>query len=305
MMENADSHPSLSILIPVYNQDVRALVADLHQSASAWGGHFEIRVADDGSAPETRRMNASISSLPGVAYREMPHNVGRSAIRNALISWARYPYLILMDADSAVVRPDYVSAYMREVVPDTVICGGRTYAPERPSDPSLHLHWRYGRRREQRTAAQRNAKPWHGFQTNNYLIPADIAKQLPFDEQLVGYGHEDSLFGLRLQESNIAVHHIDNPLCHLGLERADVFLDKHSQAINNLTRLYHRGIILPVRLMDIWIHLHALGLAGPTRTISALLTPLLKKNLMSSRPSLYAFDLYRLGQLLERSRNPL
>ena len=51
----------LSILIPVFNYDVRRLVGDLHRQLSGMKIEYEIRVYDDCSTNETlKKGNASI-----------------------------------------------------------------------------------------------------------------------------------------------------------------------------------------------------------------------------------------------------
>ena len=291
--------PRASILVPVYNQDVRHLVASLHQSALLWGGDFEIRVYDDGSTEAFRNLNASAMLLPGVESRVFPQNRGRAAIRNALINDARFEALVLLDADSELVNPDYIGLYMNAWDGEQVLCGGRAYDPKKPSDAAFFLHWRYGCRREARPAEQRNERPWFGFQTNNFVIPRKIARQVPFDYSLVKYGHEDTLFGLHLQQAGVPIEHIDNPLIHTGLERSDVFLLKHRQAIENLVSLYHRGTILSTRLMDAFLTVHSLGLQRFAGVVCRLTRSLQLANLRSRHPSLLLFDIYRLGLMLE------
>lgn len=286
---------SLSILIPVYNCDVRQLVADLHQSALAWGGKFEIVVADDGSAHPL--VNAEIERLEHVRFHALPENVGRARIRNKLIAAAHYQALLLLDADARLVSRGYISKYMEHWDQQSVVCGGRVYAMQQPENPDLQLHWRYGREREQQSAKKRDTNPWHGFQTNNYLVPAEVARRLPFENRLSGYGHEDTLFGLRLREANIPVVHIDNPLMHIGLENAEVFVAKHRQAVRNLLLLESQGFVLPTRLMRVCGHLQSAHQI--IRSMYRLTKAWMLRNLMSRNPSLLVFDLYRLGYLIE------
>ena len=78
---------SLSILLPTYNCICTALVGELQRQCVAEGADFEIIVADDAS-PDKRFIaeNRAIARLDGVRYIEREHNVGRSAIRNYLVS---------------------------------------------------------------------------------------------------------------------------------------------------------------------------------------------------------------------------
>lgn len=289
----------LSILIPTYNYDISALVQELQRQALAWGGTFEIRCYDDGSREEIKANNRAVGEMAGVIYRELPENLGRVEIRNLLAREARYEALLFMDADSWPVRGDYVQQYMAHWDAKSVLCGGRVYGEAPPDDPALYLHWKYGRSREQKTAEERNRQPYHGFQTNNFLMPASVALALPFEEKLKQYGHEDTLFGKWLQERGVPVVHLDNPLEHTGLEPVEVFLRKHRQAVENLHQLYQEGIMLPTRLMNAYLNIYSWGVRRPVLALYRGVRKGIERNLRSARPSLLLFDFYRLGMLLD------
>lgn len=68
--------------------------------------------------------------------------------------------------------------------------------------------------------------------------------QLPFDESIVTYGFEDTLWANQLSKHNIKMLHIDNPIIHQGLEKNSVFLSKTKWAIENLVELNVKGIVL-------------------------------------------------------------
>lgn len=118
----------LSILIPIFNFDVRPLVSDLHGQCEAAGIGYEILCFDDGSTPEFKQKNKEIWKRPNVIYREMPKNLGRSAIRNALGKAARFEYLLFMDCDSRVVSPDFIQKYL-----DALKLGGNFKLPPNSS----------------------------------------------------------------------------------------------------------------------------------------------------------------------------
>ena len=69
---------SLSILIPVYDRDVRELLTSLVAMRHDWSGPLEILLLDDASGEEFRALNRELGSWPSVTYRELPHNVGRA-----------------------------------------------------------------------------------------------------------------------------------------------------------------------------------------------------------------------------------
>ena len=102
----------LSILIPVYNFNVTRLVQTLAEQCAATGEAYEIICFDDGSTPEFKAQNQPIQDIKHIDYQELPKNLGRSAIRNALGQAAQYPYLLFMDCDSEVVSKDYINNYL-------------------------------------------------------------------------------------------------------------------------------------------------------------------------------------------------
>ncbi|RMG84431.1 MAG: glycosyltransferase [Bacteroidetes bacterium] len=292
----------LSILIPVFNFDIQNLVAELHEQCVRASIDFEIYCLDDGSHAGFRRRNAGISALSGVIYAEMPQNVGRSKIRNELARRARFDYLIFMDCDARVVSADYIQNYLSALpdprqTPKFVLCGGRTYSPVPPEDPALRLHWKYGSRREQTTAAQRRQHPHHAFMTNNFLIAKQVFADIQFDESLTRYGHEDTAFGLELRRLGIPVFHLDNPLEHIGLEPAPVFLEKSLKALDNLHLLARRDEWIDTRLLHWYRRFRAWHLAPFAGWLFGRLRPAIARQLCSSAPSLVLFDFFKLGYL--------
>lgn len=289
----------LSILIPVYNFDVRALVHELAYQCADAGVPWEIWCVDDGSAPEYKACNREITALPGVRYQELPANIGRAAIRNFLIRKATFPYVLFMDCDSAVVRADYIAHYLQFVHAQAVLCGGRVYAPIPPAERQYLLHWKFGRQREQMAPEARSRRPWHAFMTNNFLAPKAIVERLCFEERIQGYGHEDTLFGMELQAHGIPVIHLNNPLEHKGLEPASEFLRKNDEAMRNLAWLWqYAQTPVQTRLLDLARRLEARHLLRLATRALCLVLPLLRAVLLSPWPSLWALDMYKLAKLL-------
>ena len=100
------------------------------------------------------------------------------------------------------------------------------------------LRWKYGIRKEQRKAAERNKNPHASFSTFNVLIEKGIFSKIRFNEELKQYGHEDTLFAYQLKKAGINILHIDNGLVHEGLETNREFLKKTKLSMENLSRLY-------------------------------------------------------------------
>jgi glycosyltransferase involved in cell wall biosynthesis len=295
----------ISICIPVYNYDVRELVHDLHRQSTATGVAFEILLYDDASVESFKTLNRECTSLPHLYLNELTRNVGRSCIRNLLAKRAKYPWLIFMDCDSECPDGQYISRYISNNGQEGVVCGGRIYRKEPPQDDT-YLHWLFGTKREVRPCADRAKKPNHSFMTNNFMISASIMKKIRFNESLLGYGHEDTLFGLDLLKNNIRIRHIDNPLIHVGLQSSREFLDKTREGTRNLLKVYSivkRDRDLPemVKLLKTWAFLRSLRLCYPAGVILKRFEPVLERNLTGKDPRMLYLDLYKLGLICRQT----
>lgn len=290
----------LSILIPIYNYNVTHLVAELHRQAENAGFVYEICLLDDASSEEFQILNRDLSQKINVRYEELVQNIGRSAIRNRLVEMAKYDYLLFMDCDSGVVMPNYVQTYLEALHPQRLLYGGRTYLPKLPSDPQYLLHWHYGRQREQQDFLERQKNPYHSFMTNNFLIPKSIFSSITFDESLRNYGHEDTLFGMELAKKNIEIQHLNNPLLHLGLESAAVFLSKTKMAVYNLAQLQQQGKRVETRLSQTYSQLARWKLLLVVGWGLKLLRPFIVKHLQRPKMvDLRLLDLYKLDLFIQ------
>jgi glycosyltransferase involved in cell wall biosynthesis len=285
----------LSILIPIHQQEVLTLVRSLLNQAEQAALDFEIICLDDASAPVYLKTNEPLKALKGVRYQMLPQNLGRAAIRNRLADLAEGEYLLFLDCDSLLTAESFLTNYLHHARADQVLCGGTVYQIERPNDRELVLHWTFGREREVRPASQRQKSPHHGFTSNNFLIPKVLFNRIRFDEKILEYGHEDTLFGQTLQKKDIDILHLDNPVLHDGLEPSEVFLAKAEKAIANLNALNARGVFLNTRLEKAKFKLGRVG-QGLVAFLFFFGGEILRKRLIKAlRPSLLLLDLYKLG----------
>lgn len=291
----------LSILIPVYNIDVRPLVTRLLSLQKEADLPVEIRIYEDASSVEFSKLNASMTSIPGLVYRCLPENIGRAKIRNLLAKEAMYDYLLFLDADSAVRSSLFLSKYLANLDREAVIYGGRCYASRPPVDSKLLLHWRVGTERESVRASLRRQKPYLSFMSNNFLINRRLFDKIGFDESIQTYGHEDTVFGLRLKQLGIPLIHLDNPLEHTGLERASVFLEKSRLAAENLYDLKLRYPELDTPLLSWFYRLRSLPMA--VRLLAALQKPFCRLLLCFPQSPLRLFDLFKLSCLALREKS--
>lgn len=290
----------LSILIPSYNFDIRKLVHQLHEQGVLLEIPFEIICVEDASLKQYVELNQSIKLLTFVSYQVLSDNFGRSKIRNYLATQAQYEYLLFMDCDSMPTSKQYLSNYIKQVHPNQLLYGGRSYQQKPPNSPELYFHWYYGTHREQSTAQKRQKNAYQSFMTNNFLIPKKVFENIRFDEALKQYGHEDTLFGLELKQQGIPIQHLDNPLEHIGIELNHVFLKKSEKAIQNLYALHKKhSIEKEIRLLRFFIRTKKLYLHTFISVIYFLLKKIITKNLFSPSPQLILFDFYKLGYLIE------
>lgn len=277
----------LSILIPTYNYDPRPLVAGLLEQLPE-GGEAEVIVGDDGSTPAVQLRAENVR-----VYRPV-HNLGRAGIRNALAREARGEWLLFVDVDAEVTKPNFISTYLAACGQAQVVCGGTGNLPSCPR-PQARLRYDCEVRAEQRlTLARRKAHPYAQFTTFNFMIRRSLFLSIGFDERLKSYGHEDTLFGLELKKRGIHILHIENKLTHLGLEDADEYLRKTETALQSLARMpddMRRNARVSALAMKLErCHLHALA-----RVIYNNVRPRLRANLLGSSPSQLLFAFYKLG----------
>jgi glycosyltransferase involved in cell wall biosynthesis len=297
----------ISILIPVYNCNIVSLVYDLHNQAAAASVPIEIIVLDDCSSELLRDQNKDVNKLANVRFMELEKNIGRASIRNKLAGMATYPTLLFMDCDSKVPDGDYIKRYLPYCGKEIVVCGGRIYRSVPPDEQEMMLRWLYGIKREQLPANVRSKDPYHSFMTNNFLISRSILLQIQFDESLVQYGHEDTLFGFELKNRGIPVIHIQNPLIHTGLEITREFLRKTSEGIENLVLLIAQGKIdregfEDIRILRAYHKINRFGLVNLYLKFYYQFERTILKNLMSINPNLFDFDLYKLAVLSKTIR---
>jgi glycosyltransferase involved in cell wall biosynthesis len=289
----------ISICIPVFNFDVRQLVCDLHQQSTDAGIRFEILLVDDCSDDQYKLFNRELSSLQNVVYEELPENIGRSRIRNLMAEKAKYTSIIFLDCDVKIFNQEFITNYINEIESNFIVCGGHVYSELKPGPDEL-LHWKYGKERESRDHLIRQKSPYNSFMTGNFLISKKLFSSFTFNETLVGYGHEDTLFGFELKINKVAVKHIKNPVIHLGLDDKIVFLEKNRQGIKNLIRIYHsllgdKDFVKMIRLLGIYNKVRIWKLTWLVVRIFSLLEKALERNLLGPTPKLIFFDFYKLG----------
>lgn len=232
--------PALSVVVPFYRFDVTGLAARLVGQARPLGGQVELVFLDDGS-PDARDFEALAAfvrdqDVPMCAGR-MPRNVGRSAIRNALLDVARAPSLVYLDADMWPDEDAFLSRYLAWAREGRVVVyGGRSARHVTRTAPEYRLHRRFTELRETLPAAERRTSPVLAFYSCNFLVRRDVLAATPLDEQFRGWGWEDCEWAARVADRH-PVEHEDNPASHLGLLTVDEILAKYDESPPNFLRM--------------------------------------------------------------------
>lgn len=289
----------LSILIPTYNYDTSQLVKKLHNQALAESIEFEIIVSDDASCnADIIARNKEILQLSNCKYYQNDKNLGRGPNRNYLCEKANYDWILLLDCDNIPTSNLFVKKYVECIKSNSGLAfsGGLEYEDSQPNGDEI-LRWIYGKNREAIPVERRQAKMYETPLVSNILLKKQLLIDHPFNSSIYDYGFEDFVFITDLKKSNILIIHLNNPVFHINLEKSDVFLEKHLKALNTLNQLIKQNIINAdgtnlSRARKILIRFRLLSL---TKILFETFGPLLRKNLLSSKPSLLLFDFYKLG----------
>lgn len=285
---------SLSILIPTYNYDCTPLVEALHAQFSNLPCPCEIVVGDDGSTDEL-----VVSRLQDLEHRGLCHvyrldeNVGRAVIRNLLGGIARYDHLLFLDSDGVVVRDDFVKQYCKAARFHDVVCGGIIHSSEAP-ESSSSLRYRYEKRAERRFTPEKLNKAFRPpFRSFNFMISHEVFMKHSFDISFKGYGYEDVLFGKSLRDACHRIFYIDNPLQNVDIEPNAVFVEKTEAALQTLKE-HEAELVDDVRLLHYVSLLERFHLLSLVRGFSKVFLKPIRKNLCSSHPWLWLFNIYKI-----------
>lgn len=289
----------ISICIPVFNFNITSLVEELSIQADALSQPYEIIIIDDGSE-NYKEINKKIAER--FNYIELSKNIGRAKIRNLFLKYSRYDYLLFLDCDSSITKPDFLSTYLKMMRSQPgVVVGGRVYEKKRP-ERNKRLRWKYGTFRESKSAAIRNKHPYASFMTNNFLIPKKILEETGFDERLIKYGHEDTLFGFSLRNKKYPVFHIENPVLNGDIESNIMYLHKTRESVHNLAGIlglygWDKDLIDGISLLKFYIKIQKWKNA--IYFLFQISQPMILKMLRNGYINLFMYDFYKLGILIQ------
>jgi glycosyltransferase involved in cell wall biosynthesis len=292
---------TISLLIPVCDYDIVALVHSMKGCIGKIPELLEIIIGDDGSSEENRAKYKSMEG-DGVRIIVSEKNIGRAAIRNKLALESKGDFLLFIDADAMIpaTAEVYLHNWISEMASARVISGGILYHESRPGDPERILRWKYGIKREQRKAAERNKHAHASFSTFNVLIDRKIFSKLRFNEEIKQYGFEDTLLSYQLKKAGIDILHIDNGLIHEGLETNHEFLEKTKLSLENLSRLYDRvtdkrTFSSTVRMLRIYNRIRFFRIRLILVALFIRFRERMELRIDSSNPPLWLFSLYKIS----------
>lgn len=288
----------LSILIPVYNFDIRTLVEQLHQQLRDASIDFEIICQDDASELDTAKTNAAIEKLDHTTYKHSDSNLGRIATRQQLANSATYDWLLFIDADVLPKSDTFIQNYINYINSDfQAIYGGFAYK-DQPVDQHLSLRWKYGKSKEQVAASKRNKWPYKITISANFLIQKSVFIELNSKITHKGYGY-DNFFASLLNQHHIKVLHIDNEVYHLGLEPNAQYLKKVEASVKNLLDLDKANSLSENEnsLLLAYKRAKRLKLNGLVSGLFQWFRPSIQRNLLGTKPSILALQFYKLGYI--------
>ncbi len=286
----------LSILIPTYNYDCYNLVYELHCQANECNILFEIIVANDCSTKDLSKLQ-TINNMPNCKLVNLEHNLGRAKIRNYLASIAQYDTFLYLDSDSLPASKNFIANYIKHISENIILLGGRIYNPAQ--SPNHTLLTKYGATKEQNqnTIIKSNAP----FTSPNFLISREIFNKIKFNENIKGYGHEDTIFGIELQRKNIPFFRFNNPIIHLQIEDNITFLKKTEESIQNLYNIYiskqYPEIEQISPILRLYKKINKIKLTPIFSKLYQKKLALLQKLCCSKNPNLNIFSLYKLCYL--------
>ncbi len=293
----------LSVCIPVYNFDVRELIADIRSQINTDNLDAEIIFIDDASQENIRQRNNDVRSLTD-QYILLEKNIGRSKIRNLFLKYSKSDYLLFLDCDGKIISNQFIKNYINFIANDNpdVVYGGRKVDENQP-DSDYGLRWKFAIERENLPVAVRKKSPYLDFQTNNFIVRKSVLQSHPFDETISQYGYEDLIFAKDLFKSKIRIEHIDNPIYNNDVETNEVFLKKADLSAKSLAHLIKTDVDVRkssnIKLAKAYILLKKTGGIFIYKMFYKISKPFIIRKLLSGKATLKVLDVYKLGQLID------
>lgn len=234
----AQRKPVLSVLIPYFHDDARALLENLTAQIGA-KCPVEVLLYDDGTqdADMNERLCEAIMASSAPARLLIAHeNRGRAFARNCLTQHARADWVLFLDADMRPVTEHFVQDYLALVTAETadIIFGGFK-VPRHVEDPSRELHRAFSEISDCLTLEARQERGPQYVCSSNLCVRKTVLDAEGFDPEFTGWGWEDSEWAARAG-ARFSLVHADIPALHLGLETTDTLLRRFKDSGHNYLR---------------------------------------------------------------------
>jgi GT2 family glycosyltransferase len=230
----------LSILVPVYNFDIKSLVLCLAEEINQkYQGDIEIVVLDDCSTEQNLAVQNQrfLENFDFVKYIPLSNNIGRSKARNYLSKISRASHFLFLDCDVLPDREDFLEKYVESIKNnDFVVCGGISYQQIQEKSNESTFYLEFSKKTDVHDSSYRNDHSWQTFLSSNFLVNKNVIERFPFDETYSGYGYEDLDWAATLQKNGIRVFHVENTVTHIGLVSDSHFLSRAKLAIQNYVK---------------------------------------------------------------------
>ena len=291
----------LSLLIPTYNYNVLPLVLELQRQSKDCKIEYEIIVLDDGSNTIFSE-NQQINSFENCKYIVNEVNLGRASNINKLVELSKFEYVLILEADAFPSQKSYIQSYVKAIhLHPQAVFGGVIYSSKKPIQGNL-LRWIYGNSRESKSLEHRIKDPLDIVFSWNLLLKKSVFLNILFDSSITTYGFEDLVFLKKLKKNQIKIVQIENILIHQNEEQSTVFIDKSKTAVLNLIELYQKNVLVATdsNLLHAFETVKNVQLLSLSTFLFTRYEQYLVKNLLSEKPSLFLFDLYRLGYFCQQ-----
>lgn len=260
-----------SVIISTYNRD-DALICVLESLNHQSNDSFEVVIADDGSTNDTKEVIAKFRSKSKFKLQHVwqaDDGFRAAQIRNKAVAKSKGDYLIFIDGD-CVVFPTFIASHLRLAEKSYFVRGSRvkmseTYTQDyieseiTPSNLTFFdLFGLWKRNKIKRITPlvcmylgnlrKLKRSKWYGVKTCNLgMMRSDFLAVNGFDEEYIGWGHEDADLAVRLINSGVfrkegvnavTVLHLWHPLIDRShLKDNENRLEKRLQS--NVTRITH------------------------------------------------------------------
>jgi len=218
----------ISVIVATYNRpDALRLV--IQSLLGQTDRNYEILIADDGSKQDTAELVESFQATSNIAIHHIwqtDDGFRLSRIRNLATKQAKGEYLIFLDGD-CIVQPDFVTQHRKLAKPQYMVTGSRILLEKQLTERlCTSQNWLFDKFKSEAIRHRLNGQvnkilplyiklPWafsRGYSDfvwrrikgcNLACWKADAESIHGFDEEMVGWGHEDADFVFRLHQQGV------------------------------------------------------------------------------------------------------